>query len=173
MSIDKTCSVPGEQSPLHAKAAFFWPCLGGHTQLTQLHRSELNTVSEGQEEVRTWSCKSIKQAMARELEDMKNKLPIQSQSEGLQPRSAQLQNALLQGTALLGACAQHSASSTLEELLPFIYSFLSPILSGHIFNPDPLNGLQTNSNIEESMLVVFKNVSPLKNAAEGEKLLCW
>lgn len=78
MSINKTCSVPGEQSPLHAKAAFFWPCLGGHTQLTQLPHSELNTVSEGQEEVRTWSCKSIKQAMAGEMEDMKNKLPIQS-----------------------------------------------------------------------------------------------
>lgn len=106
-------------------------------------------------------------------EQITNPKSISAASKGLQPRSAQLQNALLQGTALLGACAQHSASSTLEELLPFIYSFLSPILSGHIFNPDPLNGLQTNSNIEESMLVVFKNVSPLKNAAEGEKLLCW
>lgn len=57
-------------------------------QLTQLPHSELNTVSEGQEEVRTWSCKSIKQAMAGEMEDMKNKLPIQSQSAHLPKASS-------------------------------------------------------------------------------------
>lgn len=57
-------------------------------QLTQLPHSALNTVSEGQEEVRTWSCKSIKQAMAGEMEDMKNKLPIQSQSAQLPKASS-------------------------------------------------------------------------------------
>lgn len=80
MSINKTCSVPGERSPSHANAAFFWPCLGGHAQLTLPPLSERTTISEGQEETRTWSCKSIKQAMAGDMEDMRNKLPIQNQS---------------------------------------------------------------------------------------------
>lgn len=68
----KTCSVPGEWSPSCAKAAFLWLSLGGHRQLTPLHHSEWNTISEGLEEARTWSCKSIQQAMGGKMEDMNN-----------------------------------------------------------------------------------------------------
>lgn len=67
------------------------------------------------------------------------------------------------------ACALHSASSTLNEILPFIYfiishsysSFhISPISSGDIFIPDTLNGLQTNRNRRINTASTFLKCSP-------------
>lgn len=58
----------------------------------------------------------------------------------------------------LVACTLHSASSTLNEILPFIYSF--PISSGDIFIPDTLNGLQTNRNRRINTASTFLKCSP-------------
>lgn len=92
MSINKTCSVPGEQSPLHAKAAFFWPCLGGHMQLhpaTPLcteHR--LRRAGGSQDLVLQINKTGDGRGDGGHEEQITNPKSISAASEGVQPRSA-------------------------------------------------------------------------------------
>lgn len=72
----------------------------------------------------------------REEEDMKSNEPQINQRSCLRlPAGSALDCDVLEGRAArsLGACAQHSASSTLHAILPFIYSFLVSHFMGPYF----------------------------------------
>lgn len=136
MSINNTCSAPGTWSPSGAKAAFFWPCLSGHRWLTPPPHSEWSTISEGQEEAKTWSCKSIKQAMGGSgggRGHEKQTINPKSISTAAEASSPGVHSAVMSSRGGLRVTLEPVPGTVLhqhstESFLPFIH-FLSPILS--------------------------------------------
>lgn len=78
-----------------------------------------------------------------------------NQCSFLRHPASECTNLLLKVGLYSGSLCSAQSFININGILSFIYSFSPLILSGHIFNPDPLNGLQTNRNIEESMLLVL------------------